>query len=357
MSELKSDLIILIKNLINKKNTHNFDRNKTFQILKYGKENRLLYYFYRDLKKSIFLENELEEIKKFNNLAKIRYLEFVNEISSINKLLVENNINPIFLKGAYFFLKGVQDRYCQDIDILISRKEFNLAIKVLLDNGYKYTHNRSFDINTYDYNKSHQIQSLESVNGITIDLHHRLTSPSIIEDDCLLTENVIRNPERINFGSQVFLCPDWNDAYLHISYHAIMHNQFSVGPIYVFDLNYLLNLKDIKIVNFRDYGNKFKNLLKLSLGISRFFEIKDNINIENADEFFITESISLLFAGKKIKKLNRRYKIKHVFNAISSLKFLNILDKLRNLLIYIPEIVINYRNFYKIYIINNYLDK
>ena len=357
MNKATDNLISFIQNQIRHEKIQYIDRNEIDYIFKYGKQNRLLYYFFNNQFEDIFTTDELNEIKKFKNLAKIRYLELINEISSINKLLIQNNIKPIFLKGAYFYLKGIQNRYCQDIDILITKNDYKKTIKILLDNGYKFTHNREFDIETYDFKKSHQIKSLESVNGVIIDLHHRLTSPLIVKGNCSLTQNVVDYPDKINFGTETFLCPDWNDAYLHISYHSIIQDQFSVGPSYIFDLKHLFSLKEPKFINFRDYDRKYRNLLKLSLGISRYFKIKDNIEYTESNNLIVENSIMLLLSGNNIQKLNKRYKAKSALNIIKSLKLEEILSKAKDFTTYIYHLIVNLRSSVKMYILKIYLNR
>lgn len=74
------------------------------------------------------------------DLNRERNRQIIQQAEQINQLLTEKNITPIFLKGTGNILGGlyvdVAERMVGDIDFIVGSKEYELAIKTLLDNGY-----------------------------------------------------------------------------------------------------------------------------------------------------------------------------------------------------------------------------
>ena len=83
------------------------------------------------------LKDYLEEITSIN---RNRNLAIISQIESISKLFNEHKINHVFLKGAALLTLDiygdVAERMVGDIDILISRKDINLANTILQEHKY-----------------------------------------------------------------------------------------------------------------------------------------------------------------------------------------------------------------------------
>jgi len=82
----------------------------------------------------------VEYMKYITDLNRDRNTKIIQQAKELNKLLLANNITPIFLKGTGNLLAGIYDdvaeRMIGDIDFIISREDFVKSIKVLKEYGY-----------------------------------------------------------------------------------------------------------------------------------------------------------------------------------------------------------------------------
>ena len=120
------------------------------------------------LLKNNLLENNLELKSKFSKklkLAVLRVEQFNYEIESIKKVLEENKIEFIFLKGSAI-RKGYPEAWMRtscDIDLLIKENSLESARACLCENlGY-----------VYEDRDPHEI-TLKSPSNVTVELHYEL---------------------------------------------------------------------------------------------------------------------------------------------------------------------------------------
>ncbi|WP_417799983.1 nucleotidyltransferase family protein [Tenacibaculum sp.] len=100
---------------------------------------------YCNLKRANFLQylpNDLVEyMQHITNLNRERNEHIIAEAKEINKLLLSNNITPIFLKGTGNLLEGIYidiaERMVGDIDFLVNPEKFKITVNILKENGYK----------------------------------------------------------------------------------------------------------------------------------------------------------------------------------------------------------------------------
>ena len=80
-------------------------------------------------------------MKEITDLNRDRNMQIIKQINSLNTLLKKKGVNPIFLKGASYLIHGLYEdpaeRMVGDIDFLVSKNEFDLAVKILTDKNYK----------------------------------------------------------------------------------------------------------------------------------------------------------------------------------------------------------------------------
>ena len=92
---------------------------------------------YCNLKRANFLKYlpaDLVEYMKFiTNLNKERNTKIITQVNELNKILLDNKITPIFLKGAGNLIAGlyedIAERMVGDIDFLCSKGEYQKTIK------------------------------------------------------------------------------------------------------------------------------------------------------------------------------------------------------------------------------------
>ena len=99
---------------------------------------------YCNLKRADFLKYLPQELvcymQYITNLNRERNQQIIAQAKELNKLLLGNNIRPIFLKGTGNLLAGIYEdigeRMVGDIDIISSKEDFSKAIEILKEFGY-----------------------------------------------------------------------------------------------------------------------------------------------------------------------------------------------------------------------------
>jgi len=83
----------------------------------------------------------VEYMEEFTNLNRERNRAILDQALEVNTLLHQNNIIPIFLKGAAHLLDGLYEdpaeRMIGDIDFLVDEKDMVRAAGLLIRNGYE----------------------------------------------------------------------------------------------------------------------------------------------------------------------------------------------------------------------------
>ncbi|UAM98460.1 nucleotidyltransferase family protein [Polaribacter litorisediminis] len=99
---------------------------------------------YCNLKKADFLDylpqDLVDYMKRITDLNRHRNQQIISEAKEINTLLLAHNSTPIFLKGTGNLLEGlyedIGERMVGDIDFIVSKNEYEKAIKIIQNNGY-----------------------------------------------------------------------------------------------------------------------------------------------------------------------------------------------------------------------------
>ncbi|WP_435263785.1 nucleotidyltransferase domain-containing protein [Tenacibaculum sp. nBUS_03] len=108
---------------------------------------------YCNLKRANFLQYLPDDLVAYmehiTSLNRERNRQIIEQAKEINKLLLTNNITPIFLKGTGNLLEGlyedISERMVGDIDFLVPKKHFDNTIQVLKENGYQEKTKNSID--------------------------------------------------------------------------------------------------------------------------------------------------------------------------------------------------------------------
>lgn len=320
-------------------------------------KNRILYHVLPDINFDEHLPQFLDK-KKLLKFYDLYYLSYMNDVSILNKVFRKNSIKPIFLKGAFFNLRGIKNRYCSDIDILIKKEQLPLVKDIL---SYSDFFIRNNDHN-YDFSEtSHQTDTLKTINGFSIDLHYRLTHPvRIRKDECALTNRIYENTKEIVFAGEKYLSPSIEDSYLHVAYHALEHDRCSVGPIYFYDLanfkalkmnsDHFNSLKSIKQANFR-------NLITLSLNIADKLGINYGYKQKSISDKNLENAISLILEGYKIRNLNKNYDRRALKDSFKGINMRSFNSKTKNFALYLFTILVNFRKWRMIKKIDKFLNK
>ncbi|WP_397445440.1 nucleotidyltransferase family protein [Polaribacter sp. R77954] len=107
---------------------------------------------YCNLKRANFLQYLPEDLvaymKHITDLNRERNQKIIAQAKEINRVLLTNNITPVFLKGTGNLLEclyeDIAERMVGDIDFIVSKKEYPKAIEVLLTFGYETVHKQDY---------------------------------------------------------------------------------------------------------------------------------------------------------------------------------------------------------------------
>ena len=82
----------------------------------------------------------VDYMKDIINLNRDRNTKILQQAKELNRLLNDNGVRPIFLKGTGNLLEGLYkdlgERMVGDIDLLFTKKDLQNAIKILKSHGY-----------------------------------------------------------------------------------------------------------------------------------------------------------------------------------------------------------------------------
>ena len=159
------------------------------------------------------------------------------EIAKLAALAVKNNLDFTLLKGAAYIatnLPNASGRLYSDIDLLVPKKDLNLAESELMLQGFRRTEIE--DYNEEYYRKwMHEIPPLRHYKRSTVlDLHHNIlpltvkSSPDIKS----LHQDAVPLPCGLKTLSNV-------DILLHCAVHLFHEGEFEKGLRDLIDLDYL----------------------------------------------------------------------------------------------------------------------
>lgn len=161
--------------------------------------------FYKLDKKMVGKELPKEFYNYLKYIHKInlnRNKKIINQINKISKLLRNENINHVFIKGAALLFseiyENIGERMINDIDILIDKDQLIKAKDLFIANNYIIT-------SDYDFfeKKNRHLRRMTSNSEIcAIELHHKIINKEI---DTILAKSILKRKQKneINIPSIV----------------------------------------------------------------------------------------------------------------------------------------------------------
>jgi hypothetical protein len=109
---------------------------------------------YCNFKRTNFLKylpaDLVQYMKYITNLNKDRNIQIISQVKELNRLLLANNITPMFLKGTGNLLAGIYEdiaeRMMGDIDFIVSIEDYPKVIKLVREFGYSEVNKRKYYI-------------------------------------------------------------------------------------------------------------------------------------------------------------------------------------------------------------------
>ena len=182
----------------------------------------------------------------FNYVA--RYMKAKNDAINISTKLQKQNIKYCLLKGMALNIANLQNpkqRFCKDIDFLVPKDQINTSYEIIKSAGFKYLNPEVRDSSNHCH--FHHLPVLINKDGITIELHRRITNVKDYKS-CPLSENAILHRKLDNL-SGVFV-PS-NESIVKTSiYHALKNDE----PMNIF--NFISDLKNLSHQkNYKEFNN------------------------------------------------------------------------------------------------------
>lgn len=184
----------------------------------------------------------------------LRNLKLYGELARSTRLLKAASIPSLALKGAFlarFAYPIPALRPMRDLDLLVPRSMAIAAFDALRLAGYVPMHHGLPD-SCLDGRLIH-LPPLRSPTGITVELHHRLAAPDPSRpgaDD--FEQRVWQRAIVRTVGQEEIRFPCAEDLLLHLCHHATIGHQFSLGPITMVDILYLV---DTTSIDWQDFLN------------------------------------------------------------------------------------------------------
>lgn len=164
---------------------------------------------------------------------------YLKEIIKIKKLLEKNRIKYVFLKGIplhFFFEDTHPKRLYADCDVLVDKKDFEKARKILSRFGYKNVNNDLSPIQRKLKDKETESSFLKIINGVPVvfDIHlepafmmtqigslNALYPQKLIDQ---LTTDMLQNKQEIKVNNGKFLILNSKFLIIYLSLHFFHHN-------------------------------------------------------------------------------------------------------------------------------------
>ncbi len=261
----------------------------------------------------------LNKLSTFNRKLALKKIVLLDDLRKLEEGLKNKGINYVLMKGvAYERIKLFNPnlRQFRDIDLLVDKADLKEAFECILELDYKYETKLANNKCLHLHNK-HHLPVLLNNNKTAIELHYRVTKPTIYKE-CPLTEYLLSNSQKNNI-------PDISGLITHSLYHAFQQHQLKQGPIYIFDTLKLLDSISVgEILN-----NKYIKTMNLEKDLARMIDLKNSLKNKNVldynfDEFF--EEPNLFY---KEKPNDKKYSLFFKNNQSQKLSISLLLEKLR----------------------------
>ena len=151
------------------------------------------------------------------------------EVADIQRVLSEENIPFVLLKGAAYLVAGFdfgQSRVYSDVDILVEKSKLNLAEKLFIQNGWMTTKLNAYD-QKYYREWMHELPPLRHMKRqSSLDVHHTIVPPTSVYE--LEIDKLWERCVPVEGLADVFVLSK-NDMLLHSAVHLFSDGDFENG--------------------------------------------------------------------------------------------------------------------------------
>ena len=249
---LSNNIIDLIfKNIILFKNNKNSNAlsSSHFSLLSkifiYGRSEIYLLKF---LEENQIIEFNTSNLKDLSDQRSVKSLKSIQELLKLSKVLNENKIDFIPLKGAQlilFYYRNLSLRPIRDIDILVKKEEISKIIEILFDQGFSFKDKKTlkgFDQKNFTDNK-YSLLPMYNKHGVCIEIHYKIFD----QTTCSLSNQLWEDSVNISLGKTKLNKISPELLSLHLIYHSISKQGIDVGIQSIIDLSLLFSKSDFSM--------------------------------------------------------------------------------------------------------------
>lgn len=178
-----------------------------------------------------FLPTDLVEYMEIiTQLNGQRNRDILKQVNEINTLLIQNNITPIFLKGAgniaEKLYEDIAERMIADIDFVVHKKEYLKAVSIIKSAGYskvdQFKHHSPSYIHHPRLQKEGCVAAVEIHKQVVIEKFSDEFNYDVIKDKCI-TKNGIKVLSYDNQLSLSILANQINDGGFYFRNLTLKH--------------------------------------------------------------------------------------------------------------------------------------
>ena len=237
-----------------------------------------------------------------------RNLQIIEQINELNTLLSQNGVNPIFIKGAGNLIQGLYEdpgeRMIGDIDFLVSKSEYDLSAKILLEHNYKTVSSLGYNFPNF----KHHPRICNDDHIAAVEIHKEMIVEKYASEFNYETvkDNIIQNNgfSVLGYDDQKALCIFSNQ----INDYGFDYKTIGLRNAYDF---LLLNSKEPG-TDFTSSFNKLKTLILCFLASVNYIlgDIVTNVYQDRKVKNYLKQFKCLLHSPRKRKIYSRIIRIK-----------------------------------------------
>ena len=282
--------VLFSKGRILKKELINIDYEK---VIKIASSHLIIPAFYYNCKKKSILKylpkDFKDYIKQIYLINKSRNKQLKKEVIELSRILQENKIEHVFLKGTACLFSGnyndLGERMIGDIDFLFQKEDRLKLLKILKNNGYygisKYDKYGFDGITTFQI---HIPRKIKKNRIFAIEPHFKLIDKKFFE-----SKKVLKSKKKIN-GIYV---PSLKNQLLHIIYNFQINDKGSIRLSYSLRSHYdYFKLSNIKINEKNKHIDRFIHIYK-SINLITDKDESPQLNIIDRFRIYFTNNYKI----------------------------------------------------------------
>lgn len=220
-----------------------------------------------------YSEKQITEFKAILRIYKMERMQKIPAMAKVFKLLNENGIVPVLVKGAAMMSYYAPEipRMMGDIDVWIAPKQYDKAVSLILNNGYEFLNDIGYHVAV-------------ASDSLFIDIHRY-----IYKNGGDMDSDIFDRIIRLSFlGTEVAVLPP-EEMLLHQlanrGYDISIANHEERHIKWIVDCWYVLKKCSPNMKSLLEKARKLKNLFYVQLTLSKLVELFPNLFTEKCRYF------------------------------------------------------------------------